>query len=380
MKFLYLFYLIYYISLGIFNPFTNVYYERLGFSGSQIGLISSVGLLFAMVLTPLWGVFADKTRRYRTLLAGVMILSAVSAFIWKQQTTFLNMLVVATFLMVFRSAINPIADSLSVSYCASTNQDYGKIRGIGSLGYVLGSFVIVNCLDALGFQGPYVSIMCLCLILPCIILKFYPQITMSTKKEKVSLIKNGKILLQNKAYVFIICLMLFSNLVMDSAGAYLGNHLVTTLHASEGMIGVYSLIAALPEVIFIMMIGHFVGMYGFKKVYFFSLLGQLIRLIGYACVNSVPLFMVFSVLNMLTTGIGAVVNMNYIQKVVDSSMLATAVSLYTGIYFIGQAVYTQLFGFVYQWQGSHMIFMIGAGLTLISIVMVIKTKQFDFHK
>ena len=56
-----IFYFFYYITLGVYSPYLNVYYERLGFSGSQIGNINSLGLLFAMFITPLWGVVSDKT-------------------------------------------------------------------------------------------------------------------------------------------------------------------------------------------------------------------------------------------------------------------------------------------------------------------------------
>ena len=88
----------------------------------------------------------------------------------------------------------------------------------------------------------------------------------------------------------------------------------------------------------------------------------------------------FAIVHMLMTGVGAVANMNYINKVVDTSMLTTAVSLYTGIYLVGQALYTQLFGVVYQLYGSHMIFLVTALMSFIGLVMVVRTKHFNFAK
>ena len=83
---------------------------------------------------------------------------------------------------------------------------------------------------------------------------------------------------------------------------------------------------------------------------------------------------------MIMTGAGAVVNMNYIQKSVDPKILTTAVSLYTGIYLVGQALYTQIFGFIYQLWGSHTIFTVSAILTSIGLVMVLMTKQLNFQR
>ena len=208
MKFLFMFYFIYYISSGVYYPFVNVHYERLGFTGSEIGLIGSVGLLAAMVITPMWGILADRTRRYKSLLGLVMILACISGFIWDMQLVFLNVLLAATCLTVFRSGINPLADSLSVSYCAQKQYDFGKIRGIGSLGYVVGSFVSATVAGWFGIEGPYISVMCVTLLIAAAILLFYPHIPMNESREKSSILKNGKILLKNKSYVFIVVLML----------------------------------------------------------------------------------------------------------------------------------------------------------------------------
>lgn len=380
MKYFFIFYFIYFISSGVFYPFVNVHYENLGFSGSEIGFINSTGLIFAMIITPLWGVIADKSKRYKTILGLVMVLAAISGMIWSFQTTLMGVLIFATAITIFRSAINPLADSLSVSYCAQQAFDFGKIRGIGSLGYVVGSFVLANIANALGFLGPFIWIMGLALLLAAATLFFYPSIQMSENKEKVNILKSSRVLFQNKRYLFIIVLMLFTNLTMDSAGSYIGNHLVNALGANQSAIATYTLVAALPEVFFIMIVGNIVGRFGFKTMYLLAIISQIIRLIGYSCVSSVPLFMIFTLPHMIMTGAGAVVHMNFIQKAVDPKILTTAVSLYTGIYLVGQAIYTQLFGFVYEMWGSHMIFIVSALLTGIGLFMVLFTRQFDFQK
>lgn len=384
LKYFFLFYFIYFISSGVFYPFVNVHYENLGFSGSEIGFINSISLIFAMIITPLWGIWADKSQKYKTILALVMILASFSGFIWSFQTTLIGVTILATCITVFRSAINPLADSLSVSYCASQSYDFGKIRGIGSLGYVMGSFVLANIANHFGIQGPYMLIMCATLLIAAGISHFFPNMQTSNSlkidTKKLSMWESAKILVKNKRYVFIVTLMLFTNLTMDSAGGYIGNHLVNALEAEQGAIALYTLIAALPEVFFIMIVGNIVSRYGFKSMYLLAIISQIIRLIGYSLVGSVPLFMFFTLPHMIMTGAGAVVNMNYIQKSVDPKILTTAVSLYTGIYLVGQALYTQIFGFIYQLWGSHTIFTVSAILTSIGLVMVLMTKQLNFQR
>jgi Arabinose efflux permease len=362
----------------------NVHYENLGFNGSEIGFINSTSLIFAMIITPLWGVWADKSQKYKTILALVMILASLSGFVWSFQTTLIGVVMLATCITVFRSAINPLADSLSVSYCANQSYDFGKIRGIGSLSYVMGSFVLANIANHFGIQGPYMLMMCATLLIAAGISHFFPNMqtsnTLKIDTKKLSIWESAKILSKNKRYVFIVILMLFTNLTMDSAGGYIGNHLINALEAEQSAIALYTLIAALPEVFFIMIVGNIVSRYGFKSMYLLAIISQIIRLIGYSLVDSVPLFMFFTLPHMIMTGAGAVVNMNYIQKSVDPKILTTAVSLYTGIYLVGQALYTQIFGFIYQLWGSHTIFTVSAILTSIGLVMVLMTKQLNFQR
>ena len=48
-------YLLFYITMGVYSPYLNLYFERVGLNGSQIGLINSCGYIAAMIFSPIWG-------------------------------------------------------------------------------------------------------------------------------------------------------------------------------------------------------------------------------------------------------------------------------------------------------------------------------------
>jgi len=378
LKYFFIFYFVYYISMGVYFPFVNVHFERLGFTGSQIGSIASIGLLFAMVTTPLWGTLSDRSKNKKFILGFVMICTAICAYIWGKQNIYMYVLIISIIYTIFRSSINPLSDSLTVNYCAKKGHDFGKIRAIGSLGYVVGSFVIANIASHFGLQGPYIFIVVISLLLSVGILFFYPSIEIVKEdKQQKNYKEDIKKLLNNKNYIFIIIVMLFTNQLMDSAGGYVGNHLINNLRGNQSTIGLYTLIAALPEVLFIMLISNIIHRWGYKKLYLTACVIQMLRCIAYAFIGSLPLFLIISVVHTVMTGVGSVAHLKYMNKVVDSKVMTTALSLYTSIYLIFQAIYTQIFGIIYELFGSRYIFLATALLTLVGFMIVYRSKRFD---
>jgi MFS transporter, PPP family, 3-phenylpropionic acid transporter len=61
-------YYFYYMALGALLPFINLYYERLGLSGVQIGTLAALPVLITATITFLWGAIADAFRLHRAML------------------------------------------------------------------------------------------------------------------------------------------------------------------------------------------------------------------------------------------------------------------------------------------------------------------------
>lgn len=372
------FYLLHYMTMGVYTPYVNVYYERLGFTGSQIGLISLIGLLFAMLAAPLFGVLCDKTKSDKGVIVFLMLASAVSMFIWSKQSTFIPVLLASTFLLIFRSDIGSISDSMAVKFCNQEEFDFGFVRSIGSLGYLLGAFVVANTLAAFGFQGPYVMCFIVFMILGAILICFFPnkqEENSVEQKEEFSLLKDGKELLLNKDFLFIIIVMVFSTMALDCAVSYAGNHLVTTMNQPDSLIGIFSCAMVLPEVFMVMRIGKVIKKIGLKKLYIFACITQIIRMLVYAFSGNIYLFLLVSALHGIMIGAGGVGNVEFMHQRIPSKMLSTAMSIYGATYTIGTALFSQLFGIIYQYGSSNMIFLVCAMFTLIPLVMVCFSKR-----
>ena len=143
-------YFFYYAATSCLMPFVALYYAQAGLSGSQIGLLAGSLPLITMISAPLWGAFADFTRRQRALLlsaiggtlTAVLTLSHVTSLRWLIPVVMLN-----AFLM---APIIPLIDSAVLSVLGDRRSLYGRQRLWGALGWGIIAPVVGVLIDRLG--------------------------------------------------------------------------------------------------------------------------------------------------------------------------------------------------------------------------------------
>jgi PPP family 3-phenylpropionic acid transporter len=125
-------------SGGLTVPFTNIYLLASGFNNAQIGTLISVSALAQLLLSPVLNTLADRTGSHRKLLyalTGITTLT-IAAFIWPISVVWLGAnLLIRT---VADNTASPLLAQLTVTWIGQQGKAiYGRLRGLGSLGYAL---------------------------------------------------------------------------------------------------------------------------------------------------------------------------------------------------------------------------------------------------
>src|SRR5512138_2963988 len=68
-----LFYLCYYLTLGVSTPFFPAYLRQLGLSGQQVSLLLATSPALQLFVPLGWGWLADRTRRPDLILRGMCL-------------------------------------------------------------------------------------------------------------------------------------------------------------------------------------------------------------------------------------------------------------------------------------------------------------------
>lgn len=150
-----LFYLGYWGVVGIFFPFLNVRFERLGLTESQIGLLAalmpSATLFFAPAVSALADRHGWRVRALAVALPGMALtLLAVGA-----AREFVPIFALMVAFALFRAPVTPLADALIVRMAQRHRLDYGRMRLWGSLGFALLTVAFGAVWQRLGFDAMF---------------------------------------------------------------------------------------------------------------------------------------------------------------------------------------------------------------------------------
>lgn len=368
-------------AVGCFIPYINVYLEQsIGLNGSQIGLITAISLILGVCVIPLWGIIGDKTRKYNLMLMISLAASIVVLYFYSKQSVYIGVIVFALLLEVARLGSTPMADTIAMNYTAKVGGNYGSIRGMGSLGYMLGSMAVGFLADMYGLDGPLFTSYMLLLGIALLICFTFPKADPQEEEKEKPKKGNFKELLTNKNFIFMLVLVMITQIVVDSSGAYAGNHLISTLKGDNSLISWLTFVQVLPEFLFLMVASQIIKKMGYKKFFILATTLMVIRLFTYAFIPNSYVFVMISIVHCLGVACSTVASLAYIRDVVNPAVFGTAITLLNAAMSIAKAIYGYAFGTIYQYFGSYNIFLMSGIIVLIALVLIITTKRFDIVK
>lgn len=137
-----LFYFSFFGAAASYSPFISVFFAHRGLSGSEIGALSAIGPLMALLAGPGLSALADRRGwRVRFLILSLAG-TALALLAVPLPASFAGLLPVVALLAVMGSATIPVADSLIARTAARRGLSYGKMRLWGSVSWAV---VAVAC-------------------------------------------------------------------------------------------------------------------------------------------------------------------------------------------------------------------------------------------
>ena len=128
---------LYYMVVSTFMPYMTAYYRSLGFSMMQVGVLASVGSICAILVQPLWSNLSDRIGNRRIVLRILLAGSFFTVLLYLLPRTFWGLLVVVTLFQAFFTAVMPVHDAISLTYCNQRGKSYAFVRSGGTIGYTI---------------------------------------------------------------------------------------------------------------------------------------------------------------------------------------------------------------------------------------------------
>lgn len=388
--------LLFFLAIGAFGGFVNfinLHLEQVvGLTGSQIGLITFIGLIVTVIMNPVWGYLSDKTGKHTLLLKFGFFTSALMGALYFSSRSFALVILSVVLFDGIRAPLMPILEYITTNHCEKYKYSFGKIRVFGAVSFMLVTMatgVMVAGMDVQflgihlafdGFMGVDVAafggfILFNLLAFAAIFFMPAPEKKAPTdRKIKTFNQDDIKALLFNKKFLFILIFSMLTLIAQEAAFSYSGMHLVTTLGAEENIISLVSFFMVMPEIIILPIGTVLILKFGFKNWYIISLIGMMMRLGIYSFTHSPLIFALGGVFHGLMIIMHALGTISYIRKVVAPQTMGLAFTLMASSMALSRALMSLLFGFIYENIDSFTVFRVALGFVSIGLVLAIRSQ------
>ena len=126
-----------FIAAAISTAFLPLWFADRGIGLGAIGQILGAASLLRVITGPVWGTLADRFGRRRPVLVGAAVVAMLTSLLYLVLRDFLPLLLLSVFQASASSALNPLVDSLALALARDRLLDYGPVRAVGSVCYMI---------------------------------------------------------------------------------------------------------------------------------------------------------------------------------------------------------------------------------------------------
>lgn len=352
--------------VALYGPYFNVYLLELGFSATQIGIISAVFPLFAFGVAPSLSSLADRHGWRLRLLQISLVGWAAVLILYRFPTSFFVILLLVIVESAMRSPSLPIADGVIARMATRHRLNYGDMRLWGSFG-----FAAVSILSGMVWQRVGYSNMFLAAAVAVL-----PALFMARKLEEGEMAEgNGRrsvlVLAQDKGLVIIYVTAFLLGIALTSTFVF-GGVYITHLGGTETHIGLLFGLSALAEVPIMRQSGAIIRRLQGPPALLLAMCLVGVSLLGYTLAWSPVALIMFSVIRGAGYGLLFVVIVQLLNERAPLGWTSTAQSVFQAA-FLGLAplLTSALNGYIYDTWGPDLLFGLMTAVMGLSIVLLL---------
>lgn len=356
-------YFTFYAGIACWAPYIVLYYQLLGLSGAQIGLLTAIMPIGMVVLAPLWGSLADTWGVHRLILRVVLLATAVVALLLTAATGFWQVAVLIVAFTLFGTTASPLLDSYGVTLGAEKGSSFGQLRVWGSAGYTVVVWLIGIAMGGTVSRLFLVAYAC-ALISTCVVTLGLParhRVRPRHPQHQAQLWQRRDLQL-----LFLVTLLLFigNTPVFTLFGIY-----VAELGGTAATLGLASAVAAISEFPVLFLGNRLIERMGSQRLYALALGVFMMRFVLYALVPSAPWIFGVQLLHGCSFGLYLIASMALIYERVGPEQAATAQGFLASAMACGQVIGALVSGVLLDQVGIVAIFGLAALVAALALAV-----------
>jgi len=365
-----------YGALGVLLPLLGQYLKFIGFSGTQIGSITSAGTATAIIASTFWGSMYNRSENKKWFILKLSVAAAAVCFTLHFVHAYVLFLLLVCLLYFFQAPTISLVDAMTVE----DGKFIGTIRKWGAIGFAAGVFFAGRIAETTGLSIIFFLYSGCFTIFAAIL--FMMARGGRRKASSASETKKGGALLsiiKNKKFVKLVVCTFFIGGTTAAHNTFFGFLFVQGGGSIAG-IGLAFLLMAGSEAPFIAYEDKLSKIFTLEKMLFAAMFIGMARYIWYSMCPSATLLLIFFFLQGMSIGIIIVTFVKYIAKTVSCDDFGIAISVY---YAFGSAFSTivcqMASGIILDYFGAAGVYRFFACMNLIGVILYFLWKLYKKH-
>ena len=360
----YILYFFIYFPLGAVCPLIGQYLNSIGFTGTQVGVVTAFGTGAAVIGGMFWGRIYANSSRKRVVIMTMFILAAASALVSLAITGFLAYTLIYGLLYFNQGPSHGLCDSVVMD----RKENFPAIRALGAVGYAIAVFICGQLAETMGLRINFIIHAMAFIIAAFIIMSFREPVNYSKKQETGEAI-TIKELFKDRDFVYLLVFSFFALGPTMSNNTYF-SFLFIEAGGDIGGVGLAFLLMAGSEAPFMFLVPWLNKRISTEKLIIIGCIAGLLRFALYSMGPSTGVLLGTFFLQGILNGILLVEIVKYFGKIVPPRLASLSVATY---YALGNSfpaiVCNLLGGAIMDAAGVRGTYFFFAALYVISLVL-----------
>ena len=312
------FYLLYFGAGACFFPYIVLYYQSLGFSGAQIGILSAISPLISLIGAPFWTGIADVSHRHR-LVMSITLLGAIGlTVLFPLVRTITAVLVLISLYSFMIAPVNSFADTATMTMLGDQQNMYGRVRVGGTIGWGVIAPIAGLVIAKYGLNWAF----WLYAVILFIGFLVSQRFLYSEVKQQVSIKHGMSELFSNRRMVLFLATAFVTGMALMSINSFLGAYM-GGLGIEKSLFGFALAIPIIVELPVLFFANRLLTRLKPHGLLVLSMFATMLRLFLYATFTSAAGILVFQLINGFTFATLWVAGVSYINENAPPGLSAT---------------------------------------------------------
>jgi MFS transporter, PPP family, 3-phenylpropionic acid transporter len=365
------FYFFFYAAAASLLPFLVIYYEQLGLSGAQIGVLTGLLPLVTLFSAPLWGGAADASNRHRTALTLAVSGVLLSVFALSRASTFLWLMAAVVGFALFVAPIMPLVDNTVMAALGRRKGAYGKQRLWGAVGWGLAA-PLAGALSGRAGIGwlfyAYIGLMFVALLVG-------RRLPLEAATHSQPFWSGLRLLLGNRQLALFLATVFVGGAGLGLVSNYLFLYL-SDLGASKTLMGLSLTAATVSEVPVLFFSARLLARWGARGLLAISLAALAIRVLAYSVMGAAWVVLLIQLLHGPSFAAMWSAGVHYADRLAPPGLGATAQALFTSVMIgLGSAAGGFSGGLLYDAVGPVAMFRLTGAMVFAALLVVLASNH-----